>query len=306
MDAFKTGAAIAQATARLKQQAKESNQQFAMEGQRLQAQREQREQENLRDQQQQETGRQYREAQLGLQKQKLDEQKQMNDAKLAQATQSLKARQQLQQGLQQIDAAVDSGQMTPEQGDAMKRRAIINAGSMSATGAAASVKALTPPKAIVPPSVMDIPGSTQKAVYGTPGFKLTQGTGTGKGDEQLDNLEYKADLAEAHGIPAKIKVGDMKPEDGKKRLDELAEDMKKIRARRASGAQAAPTATGTTGQAPAAQGKEVRKITKDGRVAIFDADSKQFIRWADQGQPKQEPETKEAPPESAPTEQGSD
>jgi hypothetical protein len=175
MEAFRVGAQIQEANQRLAQSARQTDQQTALERQRLlqnqqyeqqrigvqqqqvQLEAERSQQEMLRHEQQIEMTRAYRDEQMQLQKARLDEAAKYNQARTQQAAAKFAQQQQYQQTLEQIDKAVDAGQITKEDGDKAKARAIVNFSGQTATGGAAALRYLKPPNQAQPPAVGQLP-----------------------------------------------------------------------------------------------------------------------------------------------------
>ena len=143
-----TGTQVAEAQARLSQQAQETSMRANVAAQEAQR-------EHDLAQQRIAVSQAYQQQQIDLRKQQLAEVKSVNDQKTANAARQYAARQQWQQMASQIDADTT---LTPEQKDDAKSKAIMRlAPQMGTAGteAAAMMRDLRPVKPTVPASIED-------------------------------------------------------------------------------------------------------------------------------------------------------
>lgn len=159
IEAFRTGAAIAQAKSKLAQNQQQADKEFSMQADRLAKQA------RLEDQRLQVT-KAYHDQQISLKKQQLNEAAQVNQQKATAAAQKFGQQQQYRQLAQRVDADVDSGKLTEDQGRQAKIRLMVNFGAPSGANAnALRAMAPKPPTPAIKPEFMNDPQTGARVMY---------------------------------------------------------------------------------------------------------------------------------------------
>jgi hypothetical protein len=273
-------ATLAGEQARLQQQA-------TLASMEMQAKQDQNEKRNALEQQQIAQDQAMKEAQIGLKRQELQQHQQTIDLQTQLATRKYAATRAFQS---------EVGDGTDPQ--AMMRGLLKYGTEMGAPGAAMSAAMRIAPRATVPPSVEEFGGEKFLKVPGAQGEsryqhiprqpkespdiegRMLRMNRINELERQRDRLEATAekdnwdmmaerrtDKSTSAATLARIKSA----KDGLQRIKDMDAEIKRLQSEGLS-------RTSGTGTTPA--GKEVTRKTKDGRLAVFDADSKKFLRYA--------------------------
>lgn len=270
LQAYQTGAQIAEAKARMAQSAAQADREYALQQQAMQERQEREQRQAQQDAQQLEVTKAYREQQMQLQQQKLAQAKEYNDQRIQQAALRFGTMQQAQQKMARINAAEQAGTISSEEAENQKL-AVFAESSAGAAGPSASMAGVLerhqPARA---PLQTPLPGGGT-ALTGQANMPLRiippPKTSTSLADTALE----KSTLDQIKSVRQGLLTGNIPEEKGGPALKSLQATYDAIQQRRK-----APAATGT-----AAPATEVIRRTKDGRMAVFDTQTKKFLRFAE-------------------------
>lgn len=186
------------------------------------------------------------------------------------------------QGMRQYQRDLDKGVSATE---AFARAAplIFSAPKQSSLGQAANFVRATTPK-VAAPRVRDVGGVLYGESRDGSWTPLTQPKAVAPKVSPFDNEEYRSVLQEIRNVNQQIDNLGPGVQSGpdadalRDKLQFLQNSLRQIRQRAAQGGPAA--AMSTRGAAPP-RPSEVVRYTKEGRRAVFDSNSRQFIRYAE-------------------------
>jgi hypothetical protein len=247
------------------QSAQQADREYALQQQAMQQRQERQQRQDEQDAQQLEVTKSYREQQMQLGQQKLAQAKDYNDQRIKQAAQKFTTQQQAQQEIGAIDAAVANGDIDEEEGRKQKISAIVRNSAGTASAVGPMLQTLRPPATFGKSAAGQeyVTEPTGEARWGA----APPRTATYNPDTSLE----RSTLSQIAAVRKGLLDNSIPEEKGAPALKSLQQTYEAIQKRRAG-----PTATGTAGPA-----SEVTRRTKDGRMAVFDAATKKFLRYAE-------------------------